>query len=179
MDKGIRTNTLKIALIATFAAMMTGGKLALTFIPNVEPVTLFIVLISSVFGLSYSLPAALIFVSVESYIYGFNYWLIPYYIYFPLLATVFYLLTRKKKSIFFNAAAAAVMTMIFGVLTTAADAIFLGDFNYELFFKLFGAYYARGAVFFIVHIVSNFVIVLFLYKPLSEFLIKIKQKMQI
>lgn len=170
MEKSFKTHSLDIVLIALFAAMLTSGKIALSFIPNIEIVTLFIVLISSVMGLKYSLPSTLIFVTVEILIYGFNYWVIAYYIYWPLLSIVIYLFKDRRPITI--AIITVFMTFIFGIITTIMDTLFAGGIR--IFFRLFFALYARGSIFYVVHIVSNFIIVILLYKPLNIQLNKIK-----
>ncbi|MGI6702013.1 MAG: hypothetical protein ACOX3U_06125 [Christensenellales bacterium] len=174
----LRNHTVRIAIIANCAALLTIGKLALSFIPNIEVVTLFIILFATAFGLT-ALPSVFVFCTVEMLLYGVNYWVIPYYIYWPLLCVVFILIRNKELNAFIIAAVAAGMTVIFGALTTATDALFLNDFRLDLFFRYFGIYYARGVYFFITHIVSNFIIVLFLYKPLINLLIRIREKINI
>ena len=50
-------------------------------------------------------------------------------------------------------------------------------FNGEDFFLRFGILYARGIVFFVVHIVSNFILFALLFRPLCELVNKLKIKM--
>ncbi len=70
------------------AATITGGKLALAAVPNVEIVTLLIIVYTAVFGLSVSLPVTLIFVSAEILIFGLNTWVVSYYIHWCALAAL-------------------------------------------------------------------------------------------
>lgn len=169
----LRNHTLYIVLIALFAAMLTGGKYVLSTIPNIEIVTLVIVLISGVFGLCFALPVILIFVTVEILIYGFGYWVIAYYVYWPLLSIIFSIFLKKEKNPFFIALLGAFTTFLFGLITTFTDVIFTGGLHNGMFFRLFGVLYARGILFYITHIISNFIILLLLYKPLSTQLKKI------
>lgn len=176
-DNNLRRHTIKVALIAMIAAMLTGGKLALLFLPNVEVVTLIIILTSCVFGITVSLPATLIFVTVEPFFHEINTWLISYYIYWPLLALVFSIFMKNKENPLFPAILTAIMTFLFGVITTLTDTILAGGLNNGMFFRLFGFNYARGVAFFITHIVSNLFIVAILYKPLYVLLKRLKEKM--
>ena len=41
----------KIAVIALMSATLTGGKMAMSFIPNVEPVSILLALYAYVFGI--------------------------------------------------------------------------------------------------------------------------------
>ena len=63
-----RDRALKLALIAIMAATLEGGKLALSFIPNVEIVTLLCAVYGYVFGF-YGIIATYIFVGIETLIW--------------------------------------------------------------------------------------------------------------
>ena len=54
-----------IVLIGLLSAATTAGKLALSFIPNVEIVTLFFILFAVVLGMKRSLFVAVIFVTTD------------------------------------------------------------------------------------------------------------------
>ena len=78
------------------SATMTGGKMAMAFLPNVEPVSILLAVYAFVFGFTFALPAAFVFALTETLIWGVNTWVISYLIYWPLLAVVFSLLGAKK-----------------------------------------------------------------------------------
>ena len=63
-----------IVLVGLLSAVTTAGKLALSFIPNVEIVTLFFILFAVVLGMKHSLFIAVIFVTTDILIYGFSTW---------------------------------------------------------------------------------------------------------
>jgi mannose/fructose/N-acetylgalactosamine-specific phosphotransferase system component IIC len=60
------------------------------------------------------------------------------------------------------------MTFIFGVITTFFDTVMAGAIQNGRFFYIYGVFYARGIVYYLIHIVSNFLIVLLTYKPLKN-----------
>ncbi len=165
-----------LALVGIMAAVIECGKLAFAFIPNVEVVSLFIALFSYVFGIS-GVLAAIVFVCVEPIIWGFGTWLPSYFIYWPLLGCVFFLLGKVKiKNRAIISLTAALLTFLFGILTALIDVGLLSGF-FDNFLYRFGVYYARGAVFYIVHIVSNSLIFTFLFPLLKKRLVKIKHTM--
>lgn len=171
----VREHTLNIVIIAMFSAILTGGKLALSLIPNVEIVTIVIILVTATLRLKISLPVTFIFVTVDCLIYGINTWSISYYIYWPLLSITFFIYNRKSiRKPIFNAILAAIMTLSFGIITTSVDTIFSGALRNGFFERVFLVMYARGIPYFIIHIISNFTIVLLLFKPLSTLFIKLK-----
>ena len=163
------------ALVGMMAATIECAKLALAAIPNVEAVSLLIAIYSYVFGWA-GVLSAFVFVAIEPLVWGMGTWFVSYLIYWPLLALVFLFLGKVKiKNRFLIAGIVVLMTFFFGILTSLVDiGIFSGSF--DNFFYRFGIYYARGVVFYILHIGSNFLIFLFLFPPLKKFVTNIKLK---
>ena len=113
--------TKKIALVGIAAATVECGKLALAFLPNIEVVSLLIAIYGYVFGYI-GVLAAVVFVLIEPLIWGFNSWVITYFIYWPALALVFCLLGRAKLHSRWIATGVAVgMTLLFGIISSVVD----------------------------------------------------------
>ena len=164
-----------IATIAVMSATLFGGKLAMSVLPNIEPVTILIALYATVFGFAYVLPATFVFVTIDMMIYGLNTWVISYIIYWPLVAFVFALVNVKPKGRWVNCIVAVLLTLFFGVLTSLVDVgLFMGSF--DNFWYRFGIMYARGILFFALHVVSNFALFLLCYTPLCKALTKAKRQ---
>ena len=82
----------------------------------------------------------------------------------------------KKQKLWVATLIAVLCTAFFGVLSTGIDVIFAGAYGVpksELG-KLYSAYYVRGIWFYVVHVVSNLLIVTALYIPLTKVLNKIQ-----
>ncbi len=94
-SKGVLA-TFYVVRVALMSAMLTALKFALSFVPNVEVVTLLVVVYGCVFGVKYALPATLIFCGVEIATYGVQSWVILYFVYWPMLAIVSSGLLHKK-----------------------------------------------------------------------------------
>ena len=77
-----------VALIGILSATITAGKLVLSFVPNVEIVTLLFIVYTVVFGVRKSFLASVVFSTTEILIYGFSTWLLGYYLVWPLLIIV-------------------------------------------------------------------------------------------
>ena len=163
------------ALVGMMAATIECAKLALAVIPNVEAVSLLIALYSYVFGWA-GVLAAVVFVCIEPLVWGFGTWVVSYFIYWPLFGVVFFILGRMKiKNRFTITFIAVISTFLFGILTSLVDiGLFSGSF--DRFFYRFGIYYARGIVFYVVHITSNLIIFLLLFPILVKVLKDIKVK---
>lgn len=164
-----------IATIAVMAATLSGGKMVMSVLPNIEPVTLLIALYASVFGFAFVLPATAVFIVLDVLIYGVNTWVVSYFIYWPLVALTFALVNKKPKGVWPNVTTAVLLTLFFGVLTSLVDVgLFMGTF--DNFWYRFGIMYARGLPFFAMHVVSNFALFLLCYKPLCKALAKAKKQ---
>ena len=165
-----------IALVGIAAATAECGKLALSFLPNVEVVTLLFALYGYVFGLL-GVASAVVFVAIEPLIYGFGPWIITYIIYWPLVATVFMLLGRAKlRSRWLMTGVAVLLTLFFGVLSSLIDVAVLMGFT-KSFWSNLALYYARGLVFYAVQIACNAVLFPILFEYLARKLAIIKRRM--
>ncbi|NLC43312.1 MAG: hypothetical protein GX783_03410 [Clostridiales bacterium] len=152
-----------IVLIGLLSAATTAGKLALSFIPNVEIVTLFFILFAVVLGMKRSLFIAVVFVTTDILIYGFSTWVLGYYLVWPLLVFIASLLRKKANSEYIYATLGGLFGLFFGLFFAITESLFYGP-AYGL------AYWVNGLTFDLVHGVSNFIIVLLMYKPLKNML---------
>ena len=156
-----------LTLIGILSATITGGKLALSFIPNVEIVTLLLIMYALVFGTKKGVLIAVIFTTTEIFIYGFSTWLLVYYILWPMLAVITGLLKNKLKSEYAYATIGAIFGYTFGMFFAVMESFFYG--------AAYGwAYWIRGIPFDLLHGTSNFIIILVLYKPILDILTRLK-----
>ncbi len=160
-------NARGVALVGIMAATLECGKLVLSFIPNVEVVTLLVALYGYVFG-GLGIIAAAVFVCIEPLIWGFGSWFITYIIYWPLVAAVFMLLRRREiTSRLWLTLCAVGLTLLFGVLSSSIDSAFYLGIN-ENYLQNLLLYYARGIVFYLVQIVTNGVLFPTVFNFLSK-----------
>lgn len=163
------------ALVGIMAAILECAKLALAALPNIEAVSLLIALFSYVFGWT-GLLASIVFVCIEPLVWGMGTWFVSYLIYWPALSLVFLFLGKARmKNRYLHSLVITLLTFLFGILTSFVDVgLFSGSF--ENIFYRFGIYYLRGVGFYIVHIVSNALVFLLVFSPLSSFLLKIRKR---
>ena len=161
-----------VARVAVMSAMLTALKFALSFVPNVEVVTLLVMVYAAAFGAAYALPATVIFCAVETAIYGAGSWVVLYFVYWPLLALLSCLAFGKLRRLPLwlspaAAAFAAVMSALFGVLSACCDTLYVAvGFPGLDLAAYWTAYYLRGLAFDGVHILSNAIVVGVLFLPL-------------
>lgn len=157
-----------IVLIGILSATITAGKLALSFVPNIEIVTLLFIVYTIVFGHKKTLFVALIFSTTEIFIYGFNTWLLVYYFIWPLLILLTEVMKRRLKSEYGYAALGALFGYTFGFFAAVVESFFYGI--------AYGwTYWIRGLLFDLIHGTSNFIIILILLNPLKNLLFKLKR----
>ncbi len=159
MKKNAKLAVYDIVLIGIMVAALESGKLALSFLPNVEIVTLLIILYTLCFGKKV-FYAIFTFVFLEGFLYGFGLWFIMYLYVWPLLALVTYL-CRKKTGVLFYSLLSAFFGLSFGAFC-AIPYIFISGFRGAF------AWWVAGIPFDIVHCVSNFILMLILFKPLNN-----------
>lgn len=183
-SKRTRKRSLQVALIAVMAATIEVGKLALAAIPNVEVVTLFVALFGYAFGWM-GLVATLVFVWLETMIWGFNTWVLSYLIHWPAICLTFWLLGKcKVRNIVVITLAALVLTTAFGVSSSLIDVgLFVnkGRFGIDTanYWHRFAIYYANGTWFYVAQIVTNAITFPVLFLPLRKVLFSLSHRLGI
>ena len=148
----------------TFALQVVMGPL-----PNIEPVSLLVMLFAVTFGWKALYPVY-IFVVMEILYYGFNLWNI-YYLYVWAILALATLLLRKNQSVLVFAVLAAVFGLLFGALCAIVD-VFIGGVGYA------AAKWVSGIPFDVTHCVGNFAIALVAFNPLRKLMQKLYARMQ-
>lgn len=172
--KSIKKNgklaTIFVARVALIAALLTVGKMAFAAVPNVEVVTVLIIVYGATLGLPYALTATLVFCTVEMAIWPPHTWVLLYYIYWPALALVSSLTLRRAnivRTTVFAVIIAVVGSFLFGLLSACVDTLFcVANLSPADLREYWIAYYLRGVYFDVVHIISNAIIVSVLFAPL-------------
>ncbi len=160
-----RTALKNLVLCALMGALLFAFQMALSFLPNIEVVSVLIAVYAVVFGF-WALPAVYIFVLLEGLIFGFDIWWISYlYIWLILFAAAY--LLKKADSAVVWALVLAIFGLFFGALSALPTAI-AGGVSAAV------SWWINGIVFDIIHCASNFVMGLVLFKPLKNALLKIR-----
>jgi energy-coupling factor transport system substrate-specific component len=155
-------------------ALLLSVQVGLAFLPNVELVSLFIIVYTIVFRKK-ALYIISIFILLEGILYGFGLWWLNYlYVWFVL-----YLITmifRKEHSSFLWAMISGVYGLFFGALC-AILYFFIGSYNGSLYsgFQSAFAYWISGIPFDLTHGIANFLIALILFKPLYRILDRLNE----
>lgn len=150
----------KIVLIAFFTALLIVSKEILSVVPNVEIVTLLIMVYTYVLDYKSALYISIIFTVVQALIYPPHMWIITYLIVWPLLVIITRFLKKHNASVLTLAIVAALFGLSFGGIDSIVNIIIYGP-------KTFYAMWLRGLPWDIIHAISNYLTVLLLFNPIK------------
>lgn len=156
-----------IVIIGMLSAIFLTVQVGLAFLPNVELISLFIILCTLILGYK-ALLIIYIFVISELFIYGLSTWWLNYLYIWTILFVVAYFF-RRERSPYFWAIVSGLYGLSFGALCSIPY-FFMGGFPTML------AYWVSGILFDLVHGVANFILALVLFRPLYYLLDKIYRK---
>lgn len=143
----------------TFAA-----KYVMSFLPNIEPVSLCVMLYVVTFGKKAVWPIG-VYIVLEFLFYGLGLWNINYLYIWGVLAVAAWWL-RSTESPFGWAILSGGYGLLFGALCAPVDAV-IGGVSYA------AAKWVSGIPFDIAHCAGNFVIALLLFAPMRRLLAKL------
>ena len=155
-------------LFGMLGALTFALQVVMAPLPNIEPVSLLVMLFAAVFGWK-SLYCVYTFVAMEALFYGIGLWNINYLYIWTILAVAAIML-RKMESVFGWALLSGVFGLCFGLLCGIVD-VFIGGFGYA------AAKWVSGIPFDLLHCGGNFAIALILWKPLRTLLLQLRGKM--
>lgn len=157
-----------ITMIGMMVAVIEVCKIALQGIPNVELTTFWIIIFSIFLGkrIFFVIP---VFIAIEAALYGFGSWWFMYLYAWPLLAIISMSL-RRQKSLLTWCILSGLFGLCFGLLCSIPY-IFIGAADTSTLsggFHMAFAWWVAGIPYDILHGISNFVLMLVLYHPISR-----------
>lgn len=144
-------------------AVTFGAKVAMAGLPNIEPVSLLVMLFAVVFGWKALYPIYL-YVLLEILLYGINLWNINYLYVWAILAMAAMAMKRLKNPLWW-ALLSGLFGLLFGFLCCPVYAV-MGGFGYAI------RWWLAGLPFDYLHAAGNFFIALVLFVPLRKLLEK-------
>ncbi len=167
--KKINLTTFEIVLFGVLGALTFAAKFVMSSLPNIEPVSLMVILFAVTFGWKALYPTYL-YVTMEILFYGINVWNV-YYLYVWAVLLICALLLRKMQEPLGWAILSGTFGLLFGVLCGITD-IFIGGFSYA------AAKWVSGIWFDLLHCAGNFVIAALLFAPLRNLLKKLYDRVK-
>ena len=163
-----RLSLRQIALFGMLGAVTFGAKVAMSALPNIEPVSLFVLVFAVVFGWKCLYPIY-VYVAMEMLCFGIGFWNINYLYVWAILAAAAVLLRNMHHPLLW-ALLSGIFGMAFGLLCAPVYAFVGGNIQYA--FK----WWLAGISFDIPHAIGNFVMALLLFVPLRNLLEKLYSK---
>lgn len=168
MAKNNRLSLGETVLFGMLGALMFALQVVMAPLPNIEPVSLLVMLFAVTFGWK-SLYCVYTFVAMEILFHGIGLWNINYLYIWTILAVAAIAL-QKMEPAFGWALLSGVFGLAFGALCGIVD-VFIGGFGYA------AAKWVSGIPFDLLHCGGNFAIALVLWKPLRNLLDKLQKRM--
>ena len=166
---GAKLSVREITLFGMLAAVTFGAKWVMAALPNIEPVSLMVMIFGAVFGWKALFPVA-VYVAAEILFYGLGPWNINYLYIWPLLA-VLSVAARKMRHPLGWAVLSAMFGLMFGALCAPVD-VFIGGWGYAV------TKWVSGIPFDLTHCAGNFVIALLLFVPLRNLIERMYGRMK-
>ena len=157
----------ELLLFALLGALTFGAKVVMMGLPNIEPVSLLILIYGAVFGRR-SLYAVYTYVMLEVILFGVNLWTINYLYVWAILALLGWLL-RGVDSAWLWGLVSGCFGLLFGLLCTPVYLVTGG-----LAFAV--SWWISGIPFDLIHGAGNFVMALVLFQPLRRTLERLYSK---
>ena len=151
----------EICLFGILGSLTFAAKYVMSWMPNIEPVSLMVMLFAVTFGIKALFPVYL-YVLLEILFYGLGTWNICY-LYVWAVLTVLALVMKKMEHPLGWAMLSGMFGLFFGALCGIVD-IFIGGFGYAL------SKWVSGIPFDLAHCAGNFVIALLLFAPMRTLL---------
>ena len=150
-----------MVLFAILGAMTFAAKYIMSWLPNIEPVSLMVMLFAVVFGKKWVYPVYL-YVAMEILFYGISLWNLNYLYIWAVLAVLASCMKTMESPLGW-AILSGVYGLAFGALCGIVD-VFIGGFGYA------AAKWVSGIPFDISHCLGNFFVALVLFKPMRKLL---------
>lgn len=160
----------EITLFAVLGAMTFAAKMAMALLPNIEPVSLMVMVFVAVFGRKGLYPVY-VYVMMEVLWFGLGTWNINYLYIWTILA-VAAMLMRGSRNRLSWAILSGAFGLLFGALCAPVDVV-IGGLGFAV------TKWASGILFDVTHCAGNFVIALLLFEPLRTLLTGLYGKMMV
>lgn len=158
LDK-LRPSLRELALFGVLGGLIFAAKVAMAPLPNIEPVSLLVMLCAATFGKKAAYPIT-VYILLEFALYGFGLWTVSYLYVWFLLAGAAYLLRNMEAALGWALLSGA-FGLLFGALCAPACLV-TGGWAFAV------SWWVSGIPFDLLHCAGNFALALVLFKPLRR-----------
>ncbi|PQZ40007.1 ECF transporter S component [Bacillus sp. MYb209] len=149
---GSLRNVKSIVIIAMMVSLTVVGRMMFTFIPNVQPVTTLIIIITLVMGIQYGVVVGVLSILLSNLVLGLGLWTIPQIIGYLVINLLTGFIIRplfEKIPHILLSIYAAFIGMLYGFILSLCQVPIYG-------LKYFWMYYITGIPFDMYHALGNF-----------------------
>ena len=158
----------EVVLFGILGALTFALKFAMAALPNIEPVSLMMVVFATVLGLKALYPCY-VYVAMEILTFGIGTWNINYLYIWAIIVVAAWLMRKMEQPLAW-ALLSGVFGLFFGAFCAPVDVV-IGGWSYA------AAKWVSGIPFDMLHGAGNFVLALIMYKPLRKLLEKLYANM--
>lgn len=158
----------EVVLFGILGALTFALKFAMAGLPNIEPVSLLMMVFGVVFGLKALYPCY-VYVAMEILTFGIGTWNINYLYIWAIIVVAAWLMRKTEQPLAW-ALLSGVFGLFFGAFCAPVDVV-IGGWSYAL------SKWISGIPFDLLHGAGNFVLALIMYKPLRKLLEKLYANM--
>ena len=154
----------EVVLFGILGALTFALKFAMAALPNIEPVSLLMMVFGVVFGLKALYPCY-VYVAMEILTFGIGTWNINYLYIWAIIVVAAWLMRKTEQPLAW-AILSGVFGLFFGAFCAPVDVV-IGGWSFAL------SKWISGIPFDMLHGAGNFVLALIMYKPLRKLLEKL------
>ena len=158
----------EVVLFGILGALTFALKFAMAGLPNIEPVSLLMMVFGVVFGLKALYPCY-VYVAMEILTFGIGTWNINYLYIWAIIVVAAWLMRKTEQPLAW-ALLSGVFGLFFGAFCSPVDVV-IGGWSYAL------SKWISGIPFDLLHGAGNFVLALIMYKLLRKLLEKLYANM--
>ena len=158
----------EVVLFGILGALTFALKFAMAGLPNIEPVSLLMMVFGVVFGLKALYPCY-VYVAMEILTFGIGTWNFNYLYIWAILVVAAWLMRKMEQPLAW-ALLSGVFGLLFGAFCAPVDVV-IGGWSYAI------SKWISGIPFDVLHCAGNFVMALIMYKPLRKLLEKLYANM--
>ena len=159
----------EVVLFGILGALTFALKFAMAALPNIEPVSLLMMVFGVVFGLKALYPCY-VYVAMEILTFGIGTWNINYLYIWAIIVVAAWLMRKTEQPLAW-AILSGVFGLFFGAFCAPVDVV-IGGWSFAL------SKWISGIPFDLLHGAGNFAIALIMYKPLRRLLEKLYSNMK-
>lgn len=165
----MRNNTYRLTAIAMLGALAVIGRIAFANVPNVQPVTVIIIMAGLYLGTGSAIMLAIVITFVTNMLLGMGIWSIWQIVCWGVIGAMSGLMRQPllRMKLIFIAIYSCICGYLYGLLISIPTYQITGDF---------WPYYLAGLPFDTYHAIGNVFFLILLYKPLSRLLINYNEK---